>query len=261
MKECDKNQMRNPKTGRCVSRQGKIGRSVCDRIGMMQRIGTCWFNSVFNSFLLSERCYSFFLNKFDELSQEDKNKIKKQKTSNTCPTKLKKYDFYYYFYKYHHTKEISPHNAQQLINKLSIRSPEWEQERPGKHPGYALEKILPIIFNSEEYIYTYENYVGGRNYTSKIKFLFFAARWKIMKARRKFILDHAVIIVSCDGISHAISGYTCNNEYYIYDSNSTDTYKIDWRVRENIKKIMIVTHPSVFYNPTIYYAYICFIRK
>jgi len=261
MKKCTINKIRNPETGRCVSRTGKIGRSVvnasltpsdCDVIGMKQFIGTCWFNAIFNGFLLSERCYFFFLKKYNALPKDEKKKIINQKKSSVCSVNIKKYDFYYYFYKYHHNQSQinSKYNAQDLINKLDIRSYGWEVQRQAYEPSRALLKILPIILNSDEYcIYLCRGldvipYLGSSQ-KSTTKFLFVITSdgapirindLRLLTLPREFILDHTEIIIWDNLGAHEISGYICDNEYYIYDSLLHENYKLDWRVNKNVKK-------------------------
>ena len=305
--ECKSHQILNPKTGRCVSKTGKVGLALidptksvrkksvkiesveeppiplasygCNKIGMMQSIGTCWFNSIFNNLLLSQRCYSFFLNKYNQLPEADKKIIRNKSLDNICPIKLQRYNFYYYFYKYHLNRSkimdlvtmfFRPKNAQKLINKLDIRSPEWEKIRQGFHPDEAIPKILPIIMDSDEY--TIHNVISRKTIitTKKTKFIFIRSYIaKITDPRIKipqgFILDHTVIVINFGhGNAHAISGYICNDEYYIYDSNNFKHYKLDWRDTKNIEThgfLKLYTFLQKNVKLTISYSYLCYIRK
>ena len=149
MKKCSSKHILNPKTNRCVLKTGKIGQSllnngnakdnsdftiedsICSRIGMRQYPrGTCWFNSIFNNFLLSEYCYKFFIKKA--------NKVKITKIKDTCPLQIKKEHFYNFLNDYKNQTPI------ELINKFSIRSVDWDKRRQGYRPLIALKKILPI---------------------------------------------------------------------------------------------------------------------
>ncbi len=63
-------------------------------------------------------------------------------------------------------------------------------------------------------------------------------------------------------ISHAMTGFICNNEYYIYESTLDLYFKIDWRDlnTENFKELIYLYYPEVIFksftiilDPVIYY--------
>ena len=306
-KECKSHQILNPVTKKCISKTSKAGLDIlnpienesveqspkplisygCNKIGMMQSIGTCWFNAIFNNLLLSQKCYSFFLNKYNELPETDKIIIENKSLYKTCPLKLQRYDFYYYFYKYHLNrskimelinlffKSKKTQNAQKLINKLDIRSPGWEKTRQGFNPGQAIQKILPIIMNSDDYVIYNINLKKPLIISKKTKFIFIKETIYIktindprIRIPTGFVLDHVVIGITfiyndwTKNSAHAISGYVCNNEYYIYDSNNYKYCKLDWRDPENIKeyKFLDVYKKDKTVELKIGYSYLCYIK-
>ena len=60
----------------------------------------------------------------------------------------------------------------------------------------------------------------------------------VNKKQTIFKLDCAIIhIVNSDNSAHGVTGFICNNEYFIYDSSYNYYYQIDWRILtiENFK--------------------------
>jgi hypothetical protein len=272
----------------------------CKKIGMTQTMGTCWFNSICNNLLLSQNCYSYFMHRYNELSIDERQAIEKKNDDSSCPLKLKIHHFYRFFYTYNKAKS-NPKNifskmyrlyktrnhAKNLINKLEIREHGWEKpDNQGFNPYDALSRILPIIFKENEYkaITPYQK----QEISPGIRFIFIGTAngfvydeidkiQKICSIPAGFTLDHVNIIVvfrntldkkTMDGENsrgaHAFSGFICNGEYYIYDSNNHETFTIDWRKHENIKKHFANNHKflgKTFYIPeNVYYAYICYTR-
>lgn len=314
VKVCPDGKILNPSTNRCVNKNGKIGMAIlsakpksakpkstkikkidiisygCNKIGMTQTIGTCWFNAIFNNLLLSQNCYSFFTHKYNELSIDEKKIIENKNKSfhDTCPLKIKKYHFFRYFYLYN--KAISnPKNfiskihriiktrkhAENLINNLEIRETGWKKNHQGFDPFTALTRILPIILNKNEYIITQFN--KKIKATNTLRFIFLEIlQYTISytdintienKAHlpENFKLDHANIIVdfktpfTTKSLGHAFSGYICDNEYYIYDSNFSKYFKVDWRKTDNIAKHFEKEY-SFCKTEYVGYSYICYMR-
>jgi hypothetical protein len=319
MTVCPEGKILNPITNRCVNKTGKIGLALlgnkavatpkqriitktntkaitiidngCNKIGMTQTLGTCWFNSIMNTFLLSQNCYSFFVNKYNQLGQEERQSIENEKyNTDICPVKLKRNHFYHMFQMYNKMKS-NPKNiiskairfietrkhAENLINKFEIREKDWMKD-PGFQPYIALSRILPIILDANEYT-IYNTYDRIKKTSPKpLRFIFLitsALNSDIMDIQKRyvvpkdFVLDHVSITVAFtiqrflnSDQGHAFAGYICNGEYLVYDSNFSKFYKVDWRFRENV-----VTHfrkeYKLLFNPTnvvATYSYVCFTR-
>ena len=228
-----------------------------NKIGMEQTKDTCWFNSVINNFFLSEYCYEFFMNKY-------------LKESKYFEPNSPKYHFYNYFQMYR--KKSSPKNlfsktwrsiktrndAECLINKLGIREPGWLKD-PTFHSHIILERILPIIMDKSEL----ESFIFLVTHKIDKDVL------EIREAPPKgFQLDHVVITIYYNdleggGGGHGIAGYRCNDCYYIYDSNFSKSYEIDWRYRKNViahlaKKYRYAWGKDV--HIIVGYSYICYTR-
>lgn len=272
----------NPLSGRYVLKTGKIGSAIvqkqrktvlshgCKNNGMMQSIGTCWFNSIFNNLLLSQRAYSYFMNKYKELPENERKLIETTDFSENCPLTIQKSHFYHFFYKYHLDKPKNrllsyinrPKHAQKLINKLNIRSPDWEKERQGYYIDGALKKILPIIFDKHEYIMIDTKH--KHKIYKKTDFIFVD---KPIIAEpviyNNYVIDHAVIVLTLNKDAHVISAYKCENDYYIYDSNSLKYHKVDWTNLDNLKKYMQLYKFFNLFNKgstfELSYEYICYI--
>jgi hypothetical protein len=315
---CPEGNILNPSSNRCVNRTGKIGLALltgkplipasksaaknktktikvidygCNKIGMTQTLGTCWFNSIINTFLLSQNCYSFFMNKYNELSPEQRQSIQAEKyESNTCPIKLKRNHFYHIFKMYDKMKS-NPKNiisktvrffqtrkhAENMINKFEIREKDWKKE-PGYYPHIALARILPIIMDDDEYkIYSIRDRIKKTS-PKALRFIFLFTgelesniqdMQKVSELPKDFKLDHAIVTVGFtvqrfinSDQGHAFAGYVCNGEYFVYDSNFSKIYKLDWRNRNNII-VHFVKEYKLLFNPTnidVTYSYVCFTK-
>ena len=276
--KCTADKILNPISGRCVSKTGKIGLTLltktkyqCNKIGMIQDINTCWFNSIFNNLLLSQKTNTFLLKKYSKLPTDQKRKIESTQLDDTCPLKLRKYHFYRYLYKYNQILENIPYrHPQKLINDLELRSVDWEKERQEWDPRVALELILPIIFEPYEYRITDIGY-QYKPPTIKTKLIFIQYNDEhltpdvdklntVMVIPNTFTLDHVVIDISFQDLDHVVSGYICNNEYFIYDSNESIYYKVDWRNKIKIKSWFnkIKKYKKYGQVSNISYSYVCY---
>jgi hypothetical protein len=191
-----KNKILNPLTNRYVLRTGKIGLAllksrksrggtgtICTRTGMLQVIGTCWFNSIFNTFVLSQRLSAYII-------QKNKNIPSGYRSFDTCPLALKKEYFLEYFFKYHDMiqSKILEHNsswrngqplstlvrerhvykqhpevtesnthAVEMIDHLQLLPPGWQERDEGYYPQVAVKEILKTIFGTNTYTISSSN--------------------------------------------------------------------------------------------------------
>ena len=249
----------------------------CDSIGMLQSIGTCWFNSIFNNLLLSQRCFSIFYKKYNDLPKDEKEIIQTSSPSDTCPLILRKSHFFHYFYMYHVRSNKSKlfnyfrkKDAQKLINKLELRSPKWEKERLSQYPQRVVENLFNIILEPNEYIF--QHILGKEKLIEDTTKFFILKNGNFLtikdikdvekKAPKKdFVLDHAVIQITFDDekqkkSGHVVAGYMCNDEYFIYDSNDIKYRKIDWRNKSELEEY----GEKYGTNIIIGYNYLCYVR-
>ena len=244
---------------------------------MIQSIGTCWFNSIFNNLLLSQRCFPIFYKKYKELPKKEQEIIKVSSPSETCPLTLKKSHFFHYFYVYHILSNKSKlfnylrkKDAEKLINKLELRSAKWEKERQSQYPQKIIENLFNIILDPTEYIF--QHILERKKRTNKNTKFFIIKNGNFLNMKdikdaeakspkNDFVLDHSVIQITYHDkekvkSGHAIAGYMCNDEYYIYDSNDIKYRKMDWR-----NKFELEDYGKKYgTNIKIAYNYLCYVR-
>ena len=278
---------------------------------MTQFIGTCWFNSIFNTLLLSEKCYNFFNKKYNELSETDRARIETsspQETNTDCLVTLKRHHFFQLFQKYKLTRRPANIIARglqlfktrkdptDLINKMGIRDedPGWEKDSKKQcfDPYIALQRILPIILNTNEYtildlaygfdLWNDQTRLNPAPLPKELQLIIIGQTEKNILSIdvdeieqdyrphiEDFELDHANIVVyskwgigpnPSKTIGHAFAGYKCNGEYYVYDSNEATYFKLDWRKRANVAAYFD-EHYKLARKPMAYYSYLCYMRK
>jgi hypothetical protein len=250
----------------------------CKMIGMMQTIGTCWFNAIFNSLLLSQKSYSFFLSKYKELPSEERKAIEQEKSNDSCPLKLQKSYFFKYFYKYHKKRShfsqsitqifrplrygYGTRHPEKMLNNLGIREKGSED---GGWPSLEIQKLMHVILDPGDYIFV--NELKNNHHINNQYFVFSKTKSQIHKAPNGYILDHVVIVVQFKKIDgktggHAISGYICNGDFFIFDSNKTTFTNLDWR---NLTLLQAYfknkSNYSYIHNLiSIHYDFICYTR-
>ncbi len=64
--------------------------------------------------------------------------------------------------------------------------------------------------------------------------------------KNNLTLDHCYIIIYYEGGGHAISGFICNDEYYIYDSHWDKPMKCQWNNYTELKKCIIERYANIF---------------
>lgn len=280
----EKTHIVNPSTGRCVLISGPVGKALLlnkkskfeedingpneikfkyhcvKRQGMMQNMGTCWFNSIFNAFLMSEKLYSHFLNQYRELSLKKKEIIENAEFFDTCPLTLKRDHFLRYFFilsknlEYNYSQlrykldNFGAFGAKLLINDLGIRSPDWQRtSRQGYDIRGSMKKILPILFDESEY--RVQDFQRKITFTEKPQFIVMTNYHPIINRISYFEhmgsdydLECAIIEITTKDKSgqknggHGICGYICGNVRYIYDSNKESNVRLDWSNIYNIYK-------------------------
>lgn len=165
---CPADKILNPATNKCVLKSGKIGKELmarenhtCFEVGLLQTTGTCWFNTIVNGLILSDKIYKLLLKKYNKLSQKEKAGL--GLVDAACPLHFKKLYFYKIFHQFvigTHAKVLnSPiykdtiNYPQKMIDRMGIRStPDWHDVKPGYKPGIALPKVLSVLFDEGEYV-------------------------------------------------------------------------------------------------------------
>jgi len=273
------------KTNKTPVVKTKFGAKYCRDIGMRQTIGTCWFNTIFNTLLLSSNCFKIFLEKYYELPVEERKSIEKVPILNTCPLKLMGSHFYRYFYKFYKEEinqdTIGPNRtkyAEKLVEVAGIRStPNWTK-KPGYMTQLAIEKLYPLILKKEEYIiYNYLTYSAEIPKPS-VKFVLlrynvdtiFASNPSLIMPTFTFlhpnawILDHAAIHFYDSVVgAHAICGYKCGDDYYIFDSNLTHVFKVNWtniKILQKFVEMTLAPHYKMQGIIGVGYAYLGFVN-
>lgn len=262
-KECPSDKILNPQSNRCISKTSAKGKTlaICTIPGLNQLSGTCWYNSIFNIFIMSTRTNEYMMKKYKKLSKSDKTLITNMEINPTkCSrTYLKYHYFYKYFLKYselkHDLKYIDIRRLRnkvdepkEMIDLMSIRkTPDWNKTSPGYLPHIAIKKLAPILYEPMEFILVdIERDIRESRFPEVItdkstKFICFYPELLYIKGLERkydiksqgFQLESASIGIACtndDGQlkGHSIAGFTCNNKRYIFDSNYPSVIEFDW---------------------------------
>lgn len=269
---CPSDRIFDPDSGDCVLKSSGLGLqlqniahrpdSLCFKVGLMQKSGTCWFNSVMNGLILAEATYKILYSKYKQLSDEEKSELMADYSpSATCPRHLKKLHFYKIFQEFVFDKHKNTLNnniadhSRKLIDKLEVRSsPDWHDNSSGYDPKQAVKKILPILFDKDEYmICNYNQPITplettriifiqkSRGFFKEIKDIPIPKGWKIVSALIGILYEDE------DQDPHVIVGFVCNNTKYIYDSNEFKVREVDFTNEASIQKSIPGVH-TTFYS-------------
>lgn len=285
LQECPDGKILNPKSNRCVSKTGVIGRRLttttfnCNTPGLNQISATCWYNSIFNAFIMSQRLNAYMMDKYAKLSQVQKDKIAKMNFDpDKCEMEIKLHYFYKYFLRYSSQRQAGQHvdirilRADvpfKMINLMSIRkTPNWNKN-VGYMPQIAIAKLARHLFTPAEFILS--EYPDISISAKKAKFICFndkvrqsSVDWDMLRKKyNQFDIECASLgIIYKDKYgniyAHAILGFVCNNKKYVFDSNNTYVEEVNWTNSDEFEQFAEQKYKNV---ESTYFYYILLMRN
>lgn len=198
------------------------------RIGRKQIGGTCWFQSIMNGWLLSDKARLFL-----KIRLNAYKRYKNTKPVNHCPSR-RKFDpdlfFSYidYYFKGNKNESQNKYKNVNLIANLSMAQKEYAKGMNGSNSSYASENVKNFMRN-----------VFGNNWSTKPgKDIYII---KNPKNTPGYTLSHAIISMSSRKslFGHAVTGYMCNGKPIVYDSNANRYLDIDWRSKRGMDQLKL----------------------
>lgn len=255
--------------------------------GLFQESGTCWFNSTLNGFILAEATAKMIFDKINLLSSPEITALAKDFPTDSCPIILSRKYVFHYFLKIHSGRNYPVIGKKgkksnipvDLMSKLftpKALKPSVARGNQGGHPREAAKRILSKVFTPDEtgtlrdWETTFPNdfnkytmvFREGVYVYPKTKWLYPDTHPQVIKTedgKTKFNLSHIVYVVSWPNKGrveyHAVVGYVCGGQKYVYDSNNSTNLKVDWSNPANRKKILAYSGAKKF-EPVAYTLYV-----
>jgi hypothetical protein len=234
-------------------------------VGLGQTMGTCWFNSSLNGFILGEATAEMIFDQIKKLRSSEIDALIKDFPTDSCPIALSRKYVYHYFLKIHggiRKIETKENAAVELMNKLftpKALSTPIAKGKKGGYPKDAALKILAKVFPNETTGTLLKWKTVCPNSFSKYTMVFRTGPEikgppdtqplviKTKDGKTKFNLTHMVYGVAYAKLgAHAVSAYVCGGKKYIYDSNSPGRLQVDWSKPESRKQILNYSYAEDF---------------
>lgn len=273
----------------------------CGQLGAIQTRGTCWFYSILNGFILSEDGQKILYNKLKEFYKKLKPAEKAyfdDGVNAPCPlganltkTKLiyfwKFIDQYLCFMSGPRALSLQAGKSANLLGAMSLQGTVAKQAQGAKggFPQAEIGKILDHVGFSKDYYIKYASTPPKFHATRKPQFvvvmhdkvyqktymdeipagLLADPAYDVMCA--SLIIENTLANKSELHKSHAVAGFKCGGQGYIYDSNQRKIFKCKWWDRDEFIKVAnneVAKFYSFFKNGQINvhaYAFAIFARK
>jgi hypothetical protein len=163
-----------------------------------------------------------------------------------------------------------------MIDHLDVRdTPNWYNVNQGYSPNVALYKVIPAMFDKDEYLLfsrdEYAEYLYENRYKlpKEARVLVIAEKDKThayrnldsIRAPRGWSMSSIGIGITFEtNRSHAITGFVCKNKKYIYDSNAKAVKEIGAFDTDLIAKEENEFYDGIKKVVDVYYYYLCFVR-
>ena len=254
---------------------------TCQKLGLRQLSGSCWFNSSLNGFVLGGRSRKIL----EKLARADRTPGRFAGLL-SCPRVVTRSHVFSYVRRVLDDRfERTPggkypkNHAANLAVRLG-HTPARLALGTGGDPVKAVKSILKAVFEPSAYrIVETPGEVAGVT-DQRVLFAALAARpgmhypfgVPIPLAAGAFSLDHVVMNVNftkSDGSlsGHAVVGFFCGRNAYVYDSNRMELLKFDWfkaNARRDGKALWNLLSRGGFYAGTFANAvvpYALYVRK
>jgi len=272
----------------------------CGQLGAIQTRGTCWFYSILNGFILSEDgqkiLYNRLTNFYKKLKPAEKAYFDDQFNA-PCPmknlTKTKEIYFWKFIDQYlcfmsgPRAVSLKAGKSASVLGGMSLQGTIARQAKGGKgaFPQVEIEKILDHVGFAKDYYVKYatdppkfhalrkpqfvvvmQSKYHKNQYMEEIPAGLLADKqYELVCA--SLIIENTLANKSELHKAHAVAGFVCNGQGYIYDSNQRKIFKCNWWNRAEFIKVVnneVGAHYSFFRNGQInvhMYAFAIFARK
>ena len=273
----------------------------CGQLGAIQTRGTCWFYSILNGFILSEDGQKILYKKLKEFYKKLKPADRAyfdDEFNAPCPmganlTKTKEIYFWKFIDQYlcfmsgPRAASLKAGKSAEILGGMSLQGTIAREAKGGKgaYPQVEIEKILDHIGFAKDYYVKYaqdppkfhaargpqfvvvmQSKYYKNQYMDKIpEGLLADPNYELVCA--SLIIENTLANKSELHKAHAVAGFVCNGQGYIYDSNQRKVFKCKWWDRTEFIKVAnneVGAHYSFFRNGQInihMYAFAIFARK
>lgn len=211
------------------------------RQGFKQLSGTCWFNAPLNGFLLGDLSSRLLARMIH--TAPDRDALIAFDYRDVCPSRLAS--------RAAQRAAILSHAARHLVGIRTLTGDSYnvglQLARAGGFPNPdgggevldAMLRLLQVLFEPGE---AREFFVRGSDvivpedaHDAKLMFacrtlrnqsLPLGIRWP--RRVENMVLDHAVIVYTGYPYPHAVVGFMCGGQPYVYDSNAAEAVRADW---------------------------------
>ena len=272
----------------------------CDQLGAIQTRGTCWFFSILNGFILSEDGQKILYNRLKNFYKKLKPDERAYFTDGLdapCPmkdlTKTKEIYFWKFIDQYlcfmrgPRSASLKAGKSAEILGGMSLQGTVAKQAQGGKgaFPQAEIGKILDHVGFAKDYYFKYANDPPKFHALRKPQFVIVRESKYYPRSYMndiplglmddpKYELMCASLVIANTNASnsemhkwHAVAGFKCNGNGYIYDSNQRKVFKCDWWRRSEFVKVArqeVGAHYSFFKGGQINvytYAFAIFARK
>jgi hypothetical protein len=273
----------------------------CGQLGAIQTRGTCWFYSILNGFILSEDGQKILYNRLKNFHKKLKPAEKAyfdDEFNAPCPMKNLSKTKEIYFWKFidqylcfmsgPRAASLKAGKSASLLGGMSLQGTLARKNQGGKgaYPQIEIAKILDHVgFTKDYYIkYTAQDipkFHAGRKPQFVIVMQNKYHKTEYMRDIPPGFLDDPKYELMCASLViantkanssemhkwHAVAGFVCNGNGYIYDSNQRKVFKCNWWKRAEFKKVIdneVAEHYSFFKGGKVnvhMYAFAIFARR
>ena len=272
----------------------------CGQLGAIQTRGTCWFYSILNGFILSEDGQKILFNKLTNFYKKLKPAEKAyfdDEFNAPCPmknlTKTKEIYFWKFIDQYlcfmsgPRAASLKAGKSASILGGMSLQGTIAKQAKGGKgaYPQVEIEKILDHVgfkgdfyikyasdppkfhmLRKPQFVVVMQSKYYKNQYMEEIpKGLLADPKYELVCA--SLIIENTLANKSELHKAHAVAGFVCNGQGYIYDSNQRKVFKCKWWDRAEFIKVVneeVGAYYRFFKNGQInvhMYAFAIFARK
>jgi hypothetical protein len=238
-----------------------MSNNACGQLGAIQTRGTCWFYSILNGFILSEDgqkiLYNRLTNFYKKLKPAEKAYFDDAANA-PCPMKNLAKTKEIYFWKFidqylcfmsgPRAATLKAGKSASILGGMSLQgSVAKNLGGRGAYPQVEIEKILDHVGFKGEYYVKYANTPPKFHAGRKPQFIVVMANSDakkkymdripspLLEDEPKYELMCASLVIANTYADlyethkwHAVAGFKCNGQGYIYDSNQRKVFKCDW---------------------------------
>jgi hypothetical protein len=235
--------------------------NACGQLGAIQTRGTCWFYSILNGFILSEDGQKILFNRLTKFYKKLKPAEKAyfdDEFNAPCPMKNLAKTKEIYFWKFidqylcfmsgPRATTLKAGKSASILGGMSLQgSVAKNLGGRGAYPQVEIEKILDHVGFKGEYYVKYANTPPKFHAGRKPQFIVVMANSDakkkymdripspLLEDEPKYELMCASLVIANTYADlsethkwHAVAGFKCNGQGYIYDSNQRKVFKCDW---------------------------------